>query len=225
MSIAHGDGRERNFKDEMRLFVRLANGLYNAATMEYTVKFLESSTPEEQRCHMYVGQERLSLVADWGTPWLTGNSGKVQFARPSGDVIASLEFPGLESKSKGGQPRISYALIYDHAVYALFTKRPWPDQDEEGVFPYFEIEAEGQTWLALGEVDNGRVPHKSFTLCDAPPANLRTFARPLDICGDDPAGQIVQLEQGAFRLNLPDGRFRQPQLILFALTFLIHQLA
>lgn len=192
--------------------------------MEYRIKFLEASSEGEQRCHLYVGQERLSLVADFGTPWLDEERGKVRFSRPSGDTIASLQFPGLEVTSKGGQPRVSYALIYNDAVYAILTKYPWPDPDNEGALPYFMIEVEEQRWLALGGRVNGRSAPLKFTLCDNPPGDLHVYADPLDVCGANPIGEIDETDEGEFSVILPDGRFRQPQLILLALVFLIHQL-
>ncbi len=192
--------------------------------MEYRIKFLETGSEGGQRCHLYVGRERLSLVADFGASWIDEERGKVRFSRPSGDTIASLQFPGLEVTSKGGHPRISYALIYDDAVYAILTKYPWPDPENEAALPYFMIEVEEQRWLALGGRVNGRSSPIKFTLCDNPPGDLQVYADPLDICGADPVGEIDETEIGEFAITLADGRFRQPQLILLALVFLIHQL-
>jgi hypothetical protein len=192
--------------------------------MEYRIKFLETGSEGERRCHFYVGRERLALVADWGTPWLEEERRKVRFARPSGEVIASLQFPGLEVTSKGGQVRISYALIYNDAVYAILTKYPWPDPDNDEALPYFMIEVEEQRWLALGGRVNGRSSPLKFTLCDNPPGDLQVYADPLDVCGADPIGEIDQTDKGEFTITLPDGRFRHPHLILLALVFLIYQL-
>jgi hypothetical protein len=194
--------------------------------MEYRIKFLEGQEKGAHRGHLYVGQDRLSLVADFGTPWLTGESGKMRIARPSGEVIALLEFPGVTGTSKGGRSYISYALIYDDAVYAIITKYPWPEPKEAGTLPYFVIEAEGQKWLALGELGNGRFPHASFVLCDDMSDNLKIYARPFDECATDPAGQINQSadDRTEFQVMLPDGRFHQSQIILLALVFLIYQL-
>ncbi|MCB8983770.1 MAG: hypothetical protein H6659_08105 [Ardenticatenaceae bacterium] len=192
--------------------------------MEYTIKFLPSAS-DEQRCHLYVGQNRLSLVADYGTPWLAGDTGKVRFSRPSGDTLASLEFPGHKTNSKGGQSRTSFALIYDHAVYAIFNQHTWPDEDDPDAVPYFVIETEGQRWLALGEETNGRVAPDRYVFCDNAPANLQSYAQPMDDCLADPVGEIHREQVTAdYQVTLPDGRFRQPQLILLALVFLIHQL-
>lgn len=193
--------------------------------MEYTVKFLPSDSDSIRRCHLYVGQNRLSLVADYGTPWLADDSGKVRFSRPSGDTLASLEFPGLKTTSKGSQSRTSYALIYDHAVYAIFNQHAWPDEADPEALPYFVIETEGKRWLALsGDID-GRSPTAQFVFCDNAPANLQAYTQPMDDCLADPVGQITwQTDTSDYLVTLPDGRFRQPQLILLALVFLIHQL-
>ncbi|MBK8988997.1 MAG: hypothetical protein IPM39_23485 [Chloroflexi bacterium] len=178
-----------------------------------------------QRCHLYVGRNRLSLVGDFGSPWLKDEPGKIRLARPSGEAIASLEFPGLKTVSKGGNPRISYALIYDHAVYAIITKYPWPNPDKPEGAPYFEIETEGQRWLAFNRVVDGRSPTTSYVLCDNAPAHFQPYTQPLDDCLKDPVGQIDRQSDGSeFVIMLPDGRFRQPQIILLSLVFLIRQL-
>ncbi len=193
--------------------------------MEYTVRFLKTDSSTTQRCHLYVGQSRLSLVADYGTPWLANDAGKVRFSRPSGETLASLEFPGLKATSKGGQSRTSYALIYDHAVYAIFNQLVWPDEDDPEALPYFVIETEGERWLALSGQQNGRSSTPQFVLCDQAPANLQAYAQAMDDCLADPVGQISWPGDPAeYVMLLPDGRFRQPQLILLALVFLIHQL-
>jgi hypothetical protein len=126
--------------------------------------------------------------------------------------------------SKGGQARISYALIYNDAVYAILTKYPWPDPDNEEALPYFVIEVEEQRWLALGGRVNGRSAPLRFILCDNLPGDLHVYADPLDVCNADPAAEIDETSEGEFMITLPDGRFRHPQLILLALVFLIHQL-
>jgi len=193
--------------------------------MEYTVKFLRSDSEAARRGHLYVGQNRLSLVADFGTPWLANDSGKVRFSRPSGDALASLEFPGLKATSKGGQMRTSYALIYDHAVYAIFNQHAWPDGEAPDALPYFVIETEGQRWLALSSDIDGRSPTAPFVFCDNAPANLHAYGQPMDDCLAHPVGQITwQADTADYLVTLPDGRFRQPQLVLLALVFLIHQL-
>lgn len=193
--------------------------------MEYTVRFLSTDSTAMRRGHLYVGHNRLSLVIDYNTPWLAEETGKVRFSRPSGDMLASLEFPGLKTTGKGGQTRISYALIYDDAVYAIFNQHPWPDEDDVNVWPYFVIETEGQRWLAISGESHGRSSAFHFALCDKTPANLQPYSQAMDGCLADPVGQITRpAETDDFLVKMPDGRLRQPQLILLALVFLIHQL-
>ncbi|MGB5057860.1 MAG: hypothetical protein WBO48_04175 [Candidatus Promineifilaceae bacterium] len=194
--------------------------------MEYGIKFLRPFSENGQQAHLYVGQNRLSLVADFGTPWLRhGEPGKVRLARPSGEALASLEFPGLKTTSKGGVPRISYALIYDHAVYAIITQHTWPNLDDADAVSYFMIEAEGQRWAALNREVNGRSLPDQFVLCDNAPAVVEPHAQFLDDCQAAPVGQIQRPTSAEeYQVIMPDGRFRQPQLILLALVFLIHQL-
>mgnify|MGYP001335335143 CR=1 FL=1 len=236
-SIAYANGDAGNFKDEFvagetavppyhsTLFGGLADGLYNVFNMDYSVRFLQLDSNGKHCGHLYVGQNRLSLVADYGSPWLKDEPGKVRLARPSGEFIASLEFPGLKTTSKGGNPRTNYALVYDHAVYAIITEYPWPQPNEPDAAPYFEIETEGQRWVALNRPADGRSPTACYVLCADAPANFQPYTQPLDNCLSDPVGQIDRQEAASeFVVMLPDGRFRQAQLILLSLVFLIHQL-
>lgn len=192
--------------------------------MEFGIRFLEPYSEALQRCHFYDAQGMLTLVAEMGTPWHEDESSKIRIATSSGEVLATLDFPGVETTGKQGQGRIDYALIHDHAVYAIITKYAPLNPGEEDALPYFTVEAEGERWLALGERDNGRLPLSKFSLCDNAPSDLSVYADPLDACSQT-LGQIRRVTGDLdYDVTFPDGRFQQPRLISLALVFLIHQI-
>jgi len=192
--------------------------------MEFGVRFLEPHAEDLQRCHFYGDQGKLDLVAEFGTPWQADEDSKIHIATPSGEPIATLDFPGVETTDKQGHGRIGYALIHDHAVYAIITKHAPIDLDEEDALPYFSIEVEGERWLALGERGNGRSPISKFVLCDNAPANLAVYADPLDVC-DEAIGKIRRVTGDLdYDITFPEERFQEPMLISLALAFLIHQI-
>lgn len=192
--------------------------------MEFGIRFLEPHTRELQRCHFYDDQGKLSLVAEFGTPWQETENSKIHIADPGGEPLATLDFPGVETTGKQGRGRIGYALIYDHAVYAIVTKHAPVDPDEETSLPYFTIEVEGERWLVLGERGNERLPISKFFLCDNAPSDLAVYANPLDACSES-VGKIRRVVGDYdYDIVFPDGRFQQPRLISLALAFLIHQI-
>jgi len=192
--------------------------------MEYGIRFLEPHSDVLQRCHFYDEQGVLTLVAELGTPWQDEEDSKIRIATPGGELLSTLDFPGVETIGKQGQGRIGYALIHDHAVYAIITKHAPIDADEAHGLPYFTIEVEGERWLALGERGNGRSPISKFVLCDNAPANLSVYADPLDAC-DEAIGKIRRVTGDLdYDIVFPDGRFQEPALISLALAFLIHQI-
>lgn len=192
--------------------------------MEFGIRFLEPHTEALQRCHFYDDQGKLTLVAEFGTPWQEEEISKIHIATPDGERLATLDFPGVETTGKQGRGRIGYALIHDHAVYAIITKHAPLDSDDDRALPYFSIEAEGSRWLALGERENGRLPISNFLLCDNPPTNLAVYANPMDACSET-IGKIRRvIGEYDYDGTFPDDRFQEPQLISLALAFLIHQI-
>lgn len=192
--------------------------------MDFGIRFLEPHSENLQRCHFYDDQGKLSLVAEYGTPWQEEENSKIRIANSGGELLATLDFPGVETTGKQGQGRIDYALIHDHAVYAIITKHAPIDPDEEDALPYFTIEAEGERWLALGERGNDRIPLSRFSLCDNTPSDLSVYANPLDACSEA-IGKIRRVVGDYdYDVTFPDSRFQQPRLISFALVFLIHQI-
>jgi hypothetical protein len=191
--------------------------------MEYGIRFLEPHSEALQRCHFYDDQGKLNLVAEFGTPWQQEEISKIHIATPGGELLATLDFPGVGTIGKQGRGRIGYALIHDHAVYAIITKHAPLDADEEAL-PYFSIEVEGERWLALGERENGRLPSSKFFLCDNAPSDLAVYANPLDACSEAIGKIRCVVGDYNYDVTFPNGRFQQPRLISLALVFLIHQI-
>ncbi len=121
----------------------------------------------------------------------------------------------------------NYAVIYEHAVYALITAMdlssgtgslaasPTPFS-----FDRLVIEVEGSKWLGLrwSEADDGPL----LVLYDAAASDLPTGVDPESADLPEPIGL---LEVGAgeydFDLTLPAGRLAQGSLLGLALVFLI----
>lgn len=222
MSISQFGRDLGKFKDEFGAFFV---ALYNFGHMEFGIRFLEPHSESLQRCHFYDDQGMLKLVAEVGTPWQEAEGSKIKIATPDGELVATLDFPGVVSTGKQGRDRISYALIYDHAVYAIITKHAPLAPENENPLPYFTLEVEGERWLALGEAGNGRFPLATrFSLCDDTPADLTVYGNPLDAC-QEVIGNIRRVtDDYDYAVTFPDSRFQQPSLIVLALTFLIHQI-
>jgi hypothetical protein len=192
--------------------------------MDFGVRFLEPHSEVLQRCHFYNDQGKLSLVAEYGTPWQEDENSKIRIATPGGEPLATLDFPGVETTGKQGKGRIAYALIHDHAVYAIITKHAPMDLDDDDALPYFTVEVEGERWLALGEKENGRSAVSKFNLCDEAPSSLDVYANPQDAC-NEAIGKIRRiLGDYDYDITFPANRFQQPELISLALAFLIHQI-
>ncbi|PID86857.1 MAG: hypothetical protein CSB13_02290 [Chloroflexi bacterium] len=192
--------------------------------MEFGIRFLEPHSELLQRCHFYDDQGVLLLVGECGAPWQEAEDSKIRITTPGGDLLATLDFPGVESTGKQGQGRIGYALIHDHAVYAIITKHTPKDPDGEETLPYFTVEVEGERWLVLGERGNGRSQVSTFVLCANAPTNLAVYADLMDAC-DETLGKIRRVVGDYdYDITFPENRFQQPHLISLALTFLIHQI-
>ena len=156
------------------------------------------------------------LVMDHGSPWLPADSeNRVHFSRSGGQKVATLDLPEGGGVSKNGRIHTSYALIIDHAVYAIFNQH----QDEAGDKPpYFVIEADGLTWLAWPPQQENVL----VNLYDEVPASLAVIGDPSELDLVEVSGQIRQAD-GAyhFTITLPDQQFRHAALIALALIFLI----
>jgi hypothetical protein len=196
------------------------DGLYNAIIMDFGVKRLHTSQETGRRYHLFDGKGKLVLVADHGSPWLpTDSYRQVRFARSGGQVVAIFDLPEGAAQLKNGRFHTSYALIRDHAVYAIINEL----QEEGGdTPPYFTIEADGQECLLW----RWRQDPLSFNLYAEIPSNLTIFDDPLEFEMLAAIGQIQQTDgRYDFTITLPSRQFRHLALILLALVFLLDRAA
>jgi hypothetical protein len=181
-----------------------------------------------RRYHLFDRAEALLLVADQGSPWLPAEPPQVRFSRPDGERVATMDLPRPDDRRTDRKQ--SYAVIYEHAVYALitaldlsagtaaFNSPPLPGAPS---FDRLVIEVEGQRWLALcwnEEGDNGPL----LVIYDAAAADLPNAVDPEAADLPEPIGL---LEVGAgdydYDLTLPAGRLGQTPLLALALVYLV----
>jgi hypothetical protein len=197
----------------------------------YRVRRLHAPGEMARRYHLYDRSDQLLLVADQGSGWLPQEGPpQVIFARPDGERVASMDLPRAGDRRPEKQQ--SYALIYEHAVYALFTAptrpptggtaplHPPPPPGSGVVWPFTRllIEVEGSRWLGLSWSREDGPP---LVLYDAP-AGLSPAA---DVEPDDLPDAIGAVEVGTgdfhYDLTLPTGRLAQGGLLGLAIVFLV----
>lgn len=118
--------------------------------MDFGVKRI-SSDGASRRYHLYNNQERLVMVADQGSPWLSANfPHRVQFSQPDGQVIATLDLPRVGRKEGGkGAQHVDYVVILNYAVYAIINEYRWTAvKGEKRQPPYYILEVDQKLWLA-----------------------------------------------------------------------------
>lgn len=194
--------------------------------VSYRIRRLPADDEPGRRYHLFDRADQLLLVADQGSAWLpAGDVAQVRFARPGGEQVASMDLPGPAS----GRPerKQNYAIIYEHAVYALLTAKDLSggtgaltQAPVPGKFDRLIIEVEGYKWLGLCWTggDNGRL----LVLYDMEPTGLSSSVDPESADLPEPIGL---LEVGAgdydFDLTLPAGRLTQGPLLGLALAYLV----
>ena len=182
-----------------------------------------------RRYHLYDRSDQLLLVADQGSPWLP-EAPQVLFARPDGERVATMDLPRPDDRRP--DKKQNYAVIYEHAVYALITAldlssgtgalRP-PPAAAGATFDRLVIEVEGQKWLGLCWT-GGEGP--LLILYDIEASDLSPS---VDAEAADLPAPIGLLEVGTgdfdFDLTLPAGRLAQGPLLGLALVFLVDGIA
>ena len=196
--------------------------------VSYRIRRLHAPGEPARRYHLFDRADQLLLVADLASPWLPADEPpQVRFARPDGERVASMDLPRPTDRRPEKQQ--NYAVIYEHAVYALITAPVRPPSGTttpltplgSGVvwsFGRLMIEVEGHRWLALRWRD-GDGP--LLVLYDAAAAGLSLN---VDRDSSDLPEPIGLLEVGAgeydFDLTLPVGHLEQGPLLGLALVFL-----
>lgn len=193
--------------------------------VSYRVRRLHAADEAARRYHLFDRADQLLLVADQGSAWLPPDEPQqVRFARPDGERVASMDLPRPDERR--ADRKQNYAIIYEHAVYALMTAMdlssgtgsltaPPPSR----AFDRLVIEVEGSKWLGLRwSEDDGPL----LVLYDAAASGLSAAVDPESADLPEPIGL---LEVGAgeydFDLTLPAGRLAQGPLLGLALVFLV----
>ncbi len=209
---------------------RLENPLKYRSMVSYRIRRLPMNGEPARRYHLFDRAEALLLVADQGSPWLPPDllPPQVRFSRPDGERVATMDLPPPDERR--ADRKQNYAIIYEHAVYALITaldlsggtaalNAPLPAGPP--TFDRLVIEVEGYRWLGLRwteEGENGPL----LVIYDADAAGLSTAVDPEAADLPEPIGL---LEVGAgdydFDLTLPAGRLAQAPLLGLALAYLV----
>lgn len=183
--------------------------------MDFGIVRLSAEQGSGRRYHLFDGKGKLRLVADYASPWLpTDDGNRVRFAKPGGQVVASLDLPEDEGVVRNGRIHTSYALILDHAVYAILNKYEEENSDKP---PFFTIEADGMTWLAWNQPN----ADTWLDLYNEIPTNLMVVNDPIESAQITPVGALKPAD-GKYNLavTLPVNPFHHADVIILALIFL-----
>ena len=196
--------------------------------ISYRVRRLHAPGEMARRYHLFDRADQLLLVADQGSAWLPADQPPgVRFARADGERVASMDLPRPTDRRPDRQH--NYAIIHEHAVYALITTPVRPPSGATGpltsssgiVWPFMRLmlEVEGHRWLGLRWREEAG---PLLVLYDAAAAGLSLAVERDSSDLPEPLGL---LEVGAgdydFDLTLPAGRLEQGALVGLALVFLI----
>jgi len=188
--------------------------------MDFSVTFLPSDSASIRRYHLFDDSGKLALIADYGTPWLPFPQKHVRFALPSAVVVATMDLT-WEEKGRGkgnGRQHIAYAIIKDHAVYAIINKYAEPDSDKA----YFVLEVGDMLWLVLGKDS----PDRRYNFYDQLPSDLLIHHRPNQLDLPEPIGHLYKgLGVYDYNVVIPEDLVADPDLLSLALIFLIDYIA
>lgn len=176
--------------------------------------------------HLYERDDRLILVADTGTPWIVSDARQhVRFALPDGREVATLDLPwNGKAQAKKEARHNAYAIIQNHAVYAILNELSQPATGSNKPLPYYIIEVEAEMWLAIGQrLEGGTF---DYALYDQVPTGMNTAAGLVRDDLPDPIGTIqtrgiIGDPPYDYTVNLILGRVTHTALIALALVFLI----
>jgi hypothetical protein len=176
--------------------------------------------------HLFDRDGRLILVADTGTPGIRADARQhVRFALPDGKEVATLDLPlNGKSQSKKEARHVAYAIIQNHAVYAIINEYSRPAAEGKKARPHFVAEVETAMWLAMPQRGEGGIT--SYAIYDEVPPGINT---PEGIAVADFPEPIGGVYRGTadgdppydYTVNLPLGRVTHSALVVLALVFLI----
>jgi hypothetical protein len=192
--------------------------------VDFGIKQLLTEQKDESRVyHLFDRNNTLKLVADFGSPWLSSQDGNraVRFAETSGKTIAQMDLAATATKMVGSHQSKDYAVVLNHAVYAIFSEYQLHDEDDaERV--YFVIRVGESMWLALKE--EGGQPY--FTVYDEVPASLISRSmKPMFSDLPEAVGEIHQnYRQYDYAVKWQADGIQHAELLVMALIFLIDRL-
>lgn len=208
---------------------QLKKGLKYPSMVSFRIRRLPMNGEPARRYHLFDRAEGLLLVADQGSPWLPPDlPPQVRFSRPDGERLATMDLPRPDERRLDRKQ--NYAIIFEHAVYALITALDLsagtaplnaPPPAGPPSFDRLAIEVEGHRWLGLRWTEEGD-EGPLLVIYDAVAADLPTSVDPESADLPEPIGL---LEVGAgdydFDLTLPAGRLAQAPLLGLALAYLV----
>ena len=176
--------------------------------------------------HLFDRDGRLILVADTGTPWIQADARQhVRFALPDGKEVATLDLPWNGKVHPKKEARnVAYAIIQNHAVYAIINEYTRAAADGKKTRPYFVMEVETAMWLAMAQRGEGGA--LSYAIYDEVPPGINTPDGVAVADFPEPIGRVQRGASGGdppydYTVDLALGRVTHSALIVLALVFLI----
>ena len=121
--------------------------------VDFGIKRLRAEQKDASRVyHLFDRDDTLKLVADYGSPWhLSEHADRtVRFAETSGKTIAHMDLAATDMKTTGSRQSRDYAIVLNHAVYAILSEYHSHDNDSTER-TYFVMRVADSMWLALKE--------------------------------------------------------------------------
>ena len=207
----------------MYTFGQYSWGLYNRYMIDFGVKQLHKDDEDGSRVyHLFDHAGSLKIVADYASPWLSAEHSDryVRFASSSGKTIAQMDLAATAIKLIGGRQSKGYAIVLDHAVYAILSEYHVQDDEEERV--YFVLHVGDSLWLILKE----ETEQPYFTIYNEVPANLTSRSRePMFSDLPESIGELSQdLNQYDYIVSWQEEGIKRLGILVLALVFLIDRL-
>jgi hypothetical protein len=160
-------------------------------------------------------------VADFASPWLSSEHSNryVRFATSSGKTIAQMDLAATATKLLGGRQSKDYAIVLDHAVYAILGEYHSHDEEDR---TYFVLRVADSMWLVLEE--EAEQPY--FTIYNEVPASFSS--RSMEPMFSDLPEPIGEINRGGtqydYTVSWHDEGIRKMELLVLSLIFLIDRL-
>lgn len=191
--------------------------------VDFGIKQLQMGDESVSRVyHLFDRDGSLRVVADFASPWLASeNSDRyVRFADSSGKTIAQMDLAATATKLFGGRQNKDYAIVLNHAVYAILSEYQWHSGGEDRV--YFVLRVAESMWLVLKE----EMEQGHFVIYNEVPASLTSRSmEPMFSDLPEPIGEISQDSlQYDYVVAWQEDGIKHLGMIVLALVFLIERL-